>query len=215
MTMTANSSTTKQLLAHVSVGESQALAELFARHKERLRKMVRLRLDRRLRGHFSSSAVLDDVFRVAAQRMDEYLADPSQPFFLWLRLLTGQTIQAIHQKHGAQCEEGEQEVSLFRGALPEANSVSLAAQLLGHMTDAGQAAARAEMQIRLQEAINSMDATDREVLTLCHFEELTHEEAAAVLGLDKATATRHYLRAFKRLKDILNSIPGFIKNPRA
>src|SRR5262249_18213877 len=199
--MITNSTTTIELLAQVSAKESQALPKLFARHRERLRKMVRLRLDRRLRGQFSSSVVLDEAYHEASRRMDEYLANPSQPFFLWLRLLTGQTIQAIHSRHGVQPAEGGQEVSLYRGALPGANSVSLAAQLLGHMTQAGEAAARADMQIRLQEALNSMDPTDREVLTLCHFEELTHEEAAAVLGIEKATATKHYLRAFKRLKD--------------
>jgi RNA polymerase sigma-70 factor (ECF subfamily) len=207
--MTANSNTTELLLARIRGNEPQALPELLARHRERLRKMVRLRLDRHIRGQYSSSAILDDVFQEAGRQVNEYLANPTLPFFLWLRLLTGQAIQAIHARHGLGAEEAGQEVSLYRGALPEANSVSLAAQLLGHMTQAGEAAARAEMQIRLQEALNSMDPTDREVLTLCHFEELTHEEAALVLGLDKATATRHYLRAFRRLKDILNSIPGF------
>jgi RNA polymerase sigma-70 factor (ECF subfamily) len=193
-------------------GDEGALDELFKPHRERLRKMVRLRLDRRLRDRFSSSAVLDEVQREAGRRLPE--ADPGRPFFLWLRLLTGQVIQALHRQHlGGQAWDGGPEVSLYRGALPEANSVSLAAQLLGHTTAAAEAAARADMQLRLQEAINGMDPLDREVLTLCHFEELTNGEAAAVLGLDRATATQHYLRALKRLKEILNSIPGFFKPP--
>jgi RNA polymerase sigma-70 factor (ECF subfamily) len=198
------------LLRQAQDGNEQALRKLFEPYKERLRKMVRLRLDRRLRGQFSSSAVLEEVLREAGRRITEYPS--AQPFFLWLRLLTGQRIQELHRQHlGDQPWEGGPEVSLYRGALPEANSVSLAAQLLGHMTAASQAAARADMQIRLQDAINSMDALDREVLTLCHFEELSNAEAAAVLGLDKTAATQHYLRALKRLKEILSSIPGFFK----
>ncbi len=196
-------------------GEEQALRQLFEPHRERLRKMVRLRLDRRLRGQVSSSAVLDEVLREAGRRLPEYRSGSSLPFFLWLRLLTGQKIQELHRKLlGTQDWAEIPEVSLYRGALPEANSVSLAAQLLGHMTAAGQAAARADMQLRLQEAINGMDPLDREVLTLCHFEELTNAEAATVLGLDKTAATQHYLRALKRLKEILSSIPGFFKGPR-
>src|SRR5262249_8066451 len=158
------------------------------------------------------SAVLDEVYRDAVRRVREYQAGSGQPFFLWLRLLTGQLIQALHHQHlGAQAWDAGPEVSLYRGALPEANSLSLAAQLLGHTTAAGRAPARADMQLRLQEAINGMAPLDREVLTLCHFEELTNDEAAAVLGLDKAAATQHYLRALKRLKELLNSIPGFFK----
>jgi RNA polymerase sigma factor (sigma-70 family) len=91
--------------------------------------------------------------------------------------------------------------------------MSLAAQLLGQKTAAGEAALRADMQIRLQDAINGMDAVDREVLTLCHFEELTNEEAAAALGLDKSSAARHYVAALKWLKEILTSIPGFLPRP--
>jgi RNA polymerase sigma-70 factor (ECF subfamily) len=123
-------------------------------------------------------------------------------------------IHELHRRHlDTEAWDGGPEVSLYRGALPEANSVSLTAQLLGHMTAASQAAARADLQIRLQEAINRMDPLDREVLTLCHFEELTNDEAA-VLGLDKPAATVHYLRALKRLKEILSSIPGFFKTAR-
>jgi RNA polymerase sigma-70 factor (ECF subfamily) len=203
------------LLHRAQGGEEEALRKLFEPHHERLRKMVRLRFDRRLRGQYASSAVLDEVYREAGRRLTEYQPGTPLSLFLWLRLLTGQTIQAIHRRHleGEAWEAGP-EVSLYRGALPEANSVSLAAQLLGHMTSAGQAAVRAEMQIRLQDTLNSMDPVDREVLTLCHFEELTNNEAAAVLGLDKAAATQHYVRALKRLKDILSSVPGFFKGPR-
>ncbi len=208
--MTSTMSQSGELLRRAQGGDGGALDQLLDKHRERLRKMVRLRLDRRLRNQLSSTMILDEVRREAGRRLGEYQANPGSGFFLWLRLLTGQMIQALHQRHlGLRPGEAGPEVSLYRGALPEANSVSLAAQLLGHVTGAAQAAARADMQIRLQEAINGMDPLDREVLTLCHFEELSNDEAAAVLGLDRAKATMCYLRALKRLKDILSSIPGF------
>ena len=104
-----------------------------------------------------------------------------------------------------------QEVSLYRGALPEATSVSLAALLLGRLTSPTQAAQRAEMKIRLQEALNSMDPIDREILTLRHFEELGNTETAEVLGISKTAACNRYLRALKRLREILSAIPGFLE----
>ena len=109
-----------------------------------------------------------------------------------------------HRRHlGAQGRDAGREISLYRGAMPEATTAALAAQLLGRQTSPSQAASRAERKIRLQEALNSMDPIDREVLVLRHFEQLSNGEAAQVLGLDKSAASKRYARALIRLKDIL------------
>jgi RNA polymerase sigma-70 factor, ECF subfamily len=100
------------------------------------------------------------------------------------------------------------EVSLYRGALPEASSAALAAQLLGRECRPSEAAVRAELKIRLQEALNSMDAVDREVLSLRHFEQLTTVETARVLDISEAAAGKRYIRALMRLKTILTELPG-------
>jgi RNA polymerase sigma-70 factor (ECF subfamily) len=101
-----------------------------------------------------------------------------------------------------------QEVSLHRGPFPQASSISLAAQLLGRMTSASKAAIRVEHKLIVQEALNGMDPIDREVLALRHFEHLSNDETALVLGLSKSAASNRYIRALKRLKEILSSIPG-------
>jgi RNA polymerase sigma-70 factor (ECF subfamily) len=80
--------------------------------------------------------------------------------------------------------------------------------LLGRLTSPTQAAIRAELQIRLQEALNSMDPLDREVLALRHFEQLSRAETAQVLGIQESAASKRYVRALKRLKEILSSLPG-------
>jgi RNA polymerase sigma-70 factor, ECF subfamily len=66
------------------------------------------------------------------------------------------------------------------------------------------------MQVRLQEALNSMDAIDREVVVLRHFEELNNIEKAQVLGIEPNAASKRYIRAIRRLKAILDDIPGFL-----
>src|SRR5262249_52005057 len=117
---------------------------------------------------------------------------------------------AAHRQHlGAQMRDADREVSLYRGALPQASSASLAAQLLGRFTSASRAALRAELQIRVQEALNGLDPLDREVLALRHFEMLTNAETAAVLGLKKSAASNRYIRALERLKDILSGLSDF------
>jgi RNA polymerase sigma-70 factor (ECF subfamily) len=209
MVPTCNSSQTNRLLQRVSSQDGQALEDLFGLHRERLRKMVRLRLDRRLRGQFTSSMVLEEVYRDACKRIDEYLADPRQRVFLWFRLLTGQRIEALHHQHlGTHVLDAGQDFSVYRGALPKVNSVSLAAQLVGDRAK-DQSTVRVDLLVRLQDALNSMDPLDREILGMCHFEELRDEEVAAILGIDKTAVTLHYVRALKRLKEILKGIPGF------
>jgi RNA polymerase sigma-70 factor, ECF subfamily len=201
---------TNLLLRRALVGDESALAALFDGHRERLRRMIRLRLDRRLSGRVDSSDVLQEAYLDARKRLAEYARDPAAlPFHLWLRLVAGQKLTDVHRAHlGTQMRDAGREVSLHRGPFPQASSISLAAQLLGRLTSASKAAIRAEHKLIVQEALNGMDAIDREVLTLRHFEHLSNDETALVLGLSKSAASNRYIRALKRLKEILSSIPG-------
>jgi RNA polymerase sigma-70 factor, ECF subfamily len=199
------------LIDRAAAGDSAALAELFGRYRKRLRAMVRLRLDRRLQGRVDPSDVLQEAYLDVAEQLSSYQAKPEMPFYLWLRLTTGQRLMRLHRQHlGAAVREAGREVSLHRGALPQASSVSLAAQLLGKMTSASKAVERVEIQLQLQAALNGMDEMDREIIALRHFEELSNAEAAQVLGLESSTASKRYIRALKRLQEILKSIPGLL-----
>jgi RNA polymerase sigma-70 factor (ECF subfamily) len=198
------------LLRRAGAGDDAALGALLEGHRRRLRRMVRLRLDARLQGRVDPSDVLQEAYLEASRRLAEYLRDPKVPFFLWLRYLTGQKLLALRRQHlGVQARDAGREVSLFHGAMPEASSACLAAQLMGRITAPLQAAIRAEMKLRLQEALNGMDPVDREVLALRHFEHLDNAEAAQELGLTPSGASSRYLRALKKLKDILSQVPGF------
>ncbi len=199
------------LLVRIEGGDERALTELFTRHRERLRRMIRLRLDRRLQGRIDSSDVLQDAYLKIAHGAREYLAQPNMPPFLWLRFLTGQTLQALHRHHlQVHMRDAGQEVSLGHRTTPQANSVSLAEMLLGRLTSPTRAARRAEMQLKLQEMLNAMEPFDREVLALRHFEGLSNNEVALVLGLSKTAASNRYIRALERLKAMLIGIPGIL-----
>ena len=201
---------TNVLLNRALAGDETALAALFNGYRERLRRMIRLRMDRRLSGRIDSSDVLQEAYLDVRKRLSEYCREPAaMPFHLWLRLIAGQKLTDVHRHHlGTRMRDVNQEVSLHRGPFPQASSISLAAQLLGRMTSASKAAIRAEHKLIVQEALNGMDPIDREVLTLRHFEHLSNEETALVLGLNKSAASNRYIRALRRLKEILSSIPG-------
>jgi RNA polymerase sigma-70 factor (ECF subfamily) len=197
------------LLERARRGDAGARAALFAQHRDRLLKMVRIRLDRRLQARIDASDVIQEAAVEVVARLDEFLAEPRLPLFLWLRLVVGERLLKLHRQHlGTQMRDADREVSLYQGALPEASSAALAAQLLGTFTSPSDAVIRAERLLRVQEALNSLDPIDREILSLRHFEELTTSEAARTLGIREAAAAKRYIRALRRLKDVLATMPG-------
>src|SRR5215470_17119340 len=122
-TMIENSSETDRLLQATARGDTENWGVLLERHRERLRRMVALRLDRRLQGRIDASDVIQDAYLEAFRRMTEYLEQPAMPFFLWLRFLTSQKLMELHRHHlGAQARDVGREVYLYQGALPETSS---------------------------------------------------------------------------------------------
>src|SRR5262245_48832065 len=165
--MIEESSEVTELLRRAAGGDEEALRALFSRYRNRLKRMVHLRLSRRIQGRVDDSDVLQEAYLEVVRRLDEYLREPSLPFFLWLRHMTGLKLAEVHRRHlGTQLRDADREVTLHRGGLPEADSASLAAQLLGKLTTPSQAAIKAETRLYVQEALNSMDPIDREVLAL-------------------------------------------------
>ncbi len=207
--MENNSAESVDLIERARAGDREALNALLSRHRDRLCRMVELRLDTRLQARVDASDVVQEAYVEVVQRLEEYLREPKLPLFLWLRLVVGERLMKLHRAHlGTQMRDAGREVSLYRGALPAASSAALAAQLLGKHTSPTQAVVRAERILRLQEALNALDPVDREVLSLRHFEELTAAESAQVLGIEESAAAKRYFRALKRLKAILATMPG-------
>jgi RNA polymerase sigma-70 factor (ECF subfamily) len=199
------------LVARVVAGDRGAVVELLERYRGRLRRMVAMRLDPRLEGRVDSSDVIQEGYLDAMRRLEEYLLDPSVPFYIWLRFLVGQRVQEQHRRHLATPgRDVGREVSIYEGAMPGASTRTLAERLMGKLTSPSNAAIRAERKIRLQEALNRMDPLDREILVLRHYEQMTNGDAAAALSLEKSAASKRYTRALQRLKEILAGLPDEI-----
>jgi RNA polymerase sigma-70 factor (ECF subfamily) len=198
-----------ELIARVAAGDREAIVELLARYRARLRRMVALRLDPRLQGRVDASDVIQEGYLDAIKRLEEYVRDPCVPFYIWLRFLVGQRVAECHRRHlGRPGRDVGREVSIYRGAMPGVSSGALAARLLGKLTSPSEAAVRAERKLQLQEALNRMDPIDREILVLRHYEQMSNSDAAAALGLEKAAASKRYTRALERLEKILGDLPG-------
>src|SRR5438093_648723 len=75
----------------------------------------------------------------------------------------------------------------------------------------GDVFSRHRLRLRIQEVLNGMDPIDREVLALRHFEELSNQETAQVLGIGEVAASHRFVRALRRLKGLLvqgNNVGG-------
>ena len=191
---------TAELVRRAGDGDREALGELLERDRGRLHRMIRLRLDPRLRRRVDVSDVVQEIHLEAARRLADYRDGPEMPFYLWLRLLSGQKLADLYRHHlGARKRDLRREQAAF----VQATSIALAEQLAGSMTTPSRAAHRAEMEARVRETLEALDPVDREVLALRHFEHLSNGETAQALGIESAAASKRYVRALKRLGEAL------------
>ncbi len=175
-------------LQRVQAGDLRPWEAMLAENRDRLRRFVQLRMNRRLAGRVDPSDVIQEAYLEASRTLDSYLQEPSLPVFLWLRHITGRKLTDLHRKHlGAQMRDAGREIPLWQG-VPEASSESLAAHLLGKLTAPS-------------------EPIDREVLTLRHFEQLSNVEVARVLDIHESAASKRYVRALERLHDVLGESP--------
>jgi RNA polymerase sigma-70 factor, ECF subfamily len=207
--MTEESDDFRRLLDAVLVGNGDALASLFSLYRDRLRRMVELRMDARLRGRVSPSDILQEAYIGALKRLPHYQASSEIPIFVWLRAVTMQRLIDAHRRHvGGQARDAGREIRLGEVDAIEAGSAQIA-ELFADTTSPSLAARRGETLALVREALEQLDPIDREVLVLRHFEQMSNHEAAAALSIKPAAASKRYVRAVERLRSVFEQIPGF------
>lgn len=195
------------LLERAAAGDGEAVGALLDQHREPLRRMVRLRLDRRLQGRIDASDIVQEAWLEVTRRIAGFLRERPLPFVLWLRLVTGEKILAAERRHlGAQARDARREVPLGgQGRIP-ADTTTLAGEIAGTATSPTRAASREEARALVLAALERMDPIDREVLVLRHFEQLDNAQAAQELGIQPEAARKRYFRAAIRLREALREI---------
>ena len=208
------------LLDRAASGDPAAWGALLASHEERLTRVVAFRMDPRLRGRVDAADVVQEAFVEASAHRDDYfrLRAASAPLFLWLRGVVGNKLLEVHRHHlGTHMRDAKREQPMDapgRPGRPDETSGALCDHLTAGVTRPSVAAARGEVRARLAKALGEMDPCDREVLALRHFEQLSNDEAAQVLGIKERAAAKRYLRALARLREILSDMPGGLTEVR-
>jgi RNA polymerase sigma-70 factor (ECF subfamily) len=200
---------TEQLLAQAAAGDGAAWGSLVTAHEQRLVRMVAFRMDPRLRGRIDAADVVQEAFVQASAYREDFFRAPEMPLFLWLRKIVSNKLFELHRHHiGTHMRNANRDRPLAAPQNWDDTAEALWLHLSGHLTSPSAAAMKREARIRLAEALDRMDATDREVLMLRHFEQLTNAEVARVVGIEERAAGKRYLRALARLKKILSELPG-------
>ena len=184
-------------------GDQAAFARLFDGYRDRLRRMVVLRMDVRVRPRFDASDVVQEAFVEAVRALPKYVEEAKIPLFLWLRMVTGDRLAKLHRTHlGTAKRNAGREVALGQH-FPDASSVYLADQLAGQFTSVDHGLKQQDTQRKLEDALNSMDPNDREIIAMRHFEELSTEEISLVLDMTRSGVLKRYTRAIRKLSGVL------------
>lgn len=195
---------TQELIRDAKAGNAGAAGELLDRHREALRRMIDLRLDRRIRPRVDASDIVQEVMIEANRRLQLYLEDPVMPFHLWLRQMAQDRIIDAHRRHrGSEKRSVDREQGNLAPATLDHSTMELAAQLCDPELTPAARATMAELQRRFEAALATMDDHDREIVLMRHFEQLTNQDVARALGLTEPAASMRYLRAIRRLRKLL------------
>lgn len=195
---------TNELLEAARQGDREAINRLLERHRAALRRLVQMRLDPKIQRRVDVSDVVQDTLLDANRRLAEYLANPAMPFHLWLRNIARDRIIDSHRRHrvsGKRSVDREQ-----RLAVPAANdrsTMELAAQICDRERTPAAEATMRELARRFHDALEQLDDSDREVLVMRHFEQISNQEVSQALGLSQPAASMRYLRAMRRLRELL------------
>jgi RNA polymerase sigma-70 factor (ECF subfamily) len=183
--------------------------ELLQQHRDRLKRVVQLRLDARVRARTDSSDIVQEVLIEAARRSAEYAEAPRVPFFVWLRMIAMDRIVMSHRKHlGAEMRSVAREQPLCHADLHSA-SHELSMQLSAGQPTPSSEAARSELRQCVHEVLTSLNDVDREIVLLRHFEQMDNAEVASALGMNPSTTSSRYVRALAKLRKELSRVTDF------
>ena len=202
--MWPESEKTDELLGDARDGDAEAVNKLIDRHRDAILRLVRMRLDRRIQPRVGVSDVVQDVFIEANRRLQKYLQDPVMPFHLWLRQIAKDRIIDAHRRHRVSKKRSvDREQPAHVPTDMDHSSMALANQLVDGEVTPMAAATQRELAARVEQTIGELPEQDRDILLMRHYEFLSNQEVAEALGLSQPAASMRYLRAIRRMRELL------------
>src|SRR5947209_13899457 len=155
--MWPDSPVTQELLAKAKQGEPAAVDQLLARHREPVRRMIDMRLDRAIARRVDASDIAQEVLLEASRRLRDYLRQPNMPFHLWLRHIAKDHVIDAHRRHRvAKRRSLDREQPMLPAGLANRSSIELAARFLDPERTPASAAMQHELERRLRTALAAL-----------------------------------------------------------
>lgn len=197
-----SNSITDALLRRVEEGDQQARDDLLQLYRDRLHRMVDLRLNRRVAKRVAPSDVVQETMIDASAKLPDYLEHRPVAFYPWLRKIAWEKLIQAHRRHldvaKRSVRREEPQMALTDESIHELASVFATSQTSVH-----QAMVRGEMLDRVHRTLEQLKPMDREVLVMRYLEQLSTGEIAETLDISLAAVKMRHARALQRLQQIL------------
>ncbi|HEV3167998.1 MAG TPA: sigma-70 family RNA polymerase sigma factor [Isosphaeraceae bacterium] len=199
---------TDALLRQASEGDDAARQQLLDRHRDRLRRMVAVRIDPRLSARVDPSDVVQDALARASQKLDAYMRNRPLPFYPWLRQFAWERLVELHRQHVLAQRRSVTREQREEFLLSDSSAVALAEVLIASGTSPSHQLIRAELCARVRDALAELSPRDREVLVMRHLEQLSTAEVASILRTTEGAVMTRHTRALVRLRGMLWDNPS-------
>lgn len=201
--MSDSENATELLIRRAQVGDDSATQKLLVVHRDRLRRMIGVRLDPRLAARVDPSDVVQEALIEASRKIPDYLRTQPISFYPWLRQIAWERLVHLHARHIDAKKRSVAREARWSASLSDQSVMQLAKMVAAPSPSPSAHMAAQELREKVRSALDELPDKDREVLTLRYLEQLSTDEIAEVMGTSKgAVKTRHF-RAVRRLQGLL------------
>lgn len=176
------------------------LAEQWQQYRERLLRLLVMRMPAVLQARLSVEDLLQEAYLACGRRLVYLQSEPEVPVYVKLRRIALQTLVDMERHHlAAQKRDAMKE----RSPEDDAAAADAWAQFADTISSPRTHLEKLERQAMARRVLSLLSATDREILELRHFEEMSNNECAAALGIEPKNASIRYVRALKRFQELV------------
>jgi RNA polymerase sigma-70 factor (ECF subfamily) len=203
--MALSDSSERELLERIRGNDPSAATLLLNKHRQRLKKMVAIRMDHRLTARLDPSDVVQEALTDAAKRMSEYPRNSEISSYLWVRSIAIDRLTALHRRHLHAKKRSVNREEFPNVELSDQTVAHLANRLSAHGTSPSGNLVQQEEKAALRDAMSKLTPQEREVLELKYLEDMSTAEVAAVQDITERTVRRRHREALMSMGRLLRN----------
>ena len=190
--------------------DKEEAEKAFLTFKERLERLAAQTLNPVLSRRFSPEDVVQETMLSVSRDASPFMSNPDLPLYFKLRTALLQTVRLLERRHlAAGSRDAYREVEPQAADGGEESRADALDQFPDTATSPLSRITRQDRDAILHHALMRLDDSDRAILELRHEEGLGNGECAALLGISEKAASLRYVRALKRLRDMLHDYSEF------